>query len=116
MNEPASGRDQPTGRSRRARRHHIGRRRLAPDQRQTRDARQHQFVAAAALFAGTEPGQKYLAVPAPKPPLEPRLRKLHRDRRRLLRSVERPHRNSRPNTINRKPRMGQSGHYVERLV
>ena len=37
-------------------------------------ARQHQPAAAAALFAGAEPGRKHLAVPTPEPPRKSRLR------------------------------------------
>ncbi len=40
-------------------------------------ARQHQPAAAAALFAGAQPGGEHLAVPAPELPRQPRLRWLH---------------------------------------
>ena len=78
-------RDQPSRRTRRARRTAHGPCRVA-HHRKARYAQEHHTDLPAVTRPGTEPGRKRLAIHARKLALEPRLRRLRRHHRRRLRA------------------------------
>ena len=73
---------------------------------------QHHPPAAAAALARAQPGRERLAVPARQLALEPRLQRLRRHRRPLLRCLERPHRPAMAHQIHRPPNLGGTRHRI----
>ena len=64
-----------------------------------RVARQHQPVAAATVFTGTEPAGKRVAIPTTEPAFKPCVRQLRRHCRGVLHRLERPYGHARPHPL-----------------
>ena len=104
--EPALGGDRQAGGARRPRPGRPGRRRSAPGRRAPGRAGRRHPAAPAALQPRAEPRGGRVAVPAPKPPQQPRVRQLRRCPRRLLQCLAGVHGRTRPRPLHHNPNLG----------